>query len=460
LINSRILADGWWPWRRQPTGGRTVFARVHLVRLDLLDAPVVGCTTVAARANGGSTEGVFMTAASIAGSRGFRFLAIAALACVGLGFDGCWTTADLSAPGRFGIGVRLALPLVDDERERSLPVSLWYPTAGAPGIGVPDAAPSPDGPFPLIVLAHGLGDSPTTLSPLAAHLASHGFVVAAPKFPGSILGDPVLELVNDIVNHPADVSLVIDAALGIGEPFPVDLTAVIDRIRIGMAGLSNGGLATYLTTFDRARNDRRIRVAVTLAGGGGDQFTERFFRQIGRRVPLLIVHGTADALIPYDPVAEAVFDNAPVPLVRLTLIGGSHVGYSTLVPTFPNTHPDTIGCLFFPPIDTDDPEAGVAFEYLASRRPDTGVEIDLDTPLPCTFGAEDLPWMEPARQEQLTHASVLAFLLGHFGDSAAERSNALEFLETLFELENDDVVVEAQPGSWSYQAYRGRPRDR
>jgi predicted dienelactone hydrolase len=387
-------------------------------------------------------------ASRIAASKGVRLLAAMVVGLVGLGFGGCWTTLGLSSPGAYGVGVRAGIPLVDAERGREIPVTVWYPAPGEPGVSAPDIAPSPDGPFPLIVFAHGLGDSPATLGPLAVHLASHGFVIAAPKFPGSILADPVLDLVNDIVHHPGDVTLVIDAALGIGEPFPVDVSAVIDPHRIGMLGLSNGGLATYLTTFDRELREPRIRIAVTLAGGGGDQFQPLFY-DFAWPKPLLIIHGTADALIPYEAVSGAVFERSNWPVRRLTLVGGSHIGYSEGIPVFPGTHPDFLACLFFPPIDPNDPEAGIAFEYLAGRTPDTGVEIDLTTPLPCTFGAQNLPAMTPQRQSKLARAGILAYLLAHFGDTLGEKGRALGFLEHDFNAENEDAFFEKQPPPWS-----------
>jgi dienelactone hydrolase len=46
----------------------------------------------------------------------------------------------------------------------------------------PDIEASDDGPFPLVVFAHGVAGYPTEYQFLLAHLASWGFVVAAPDF--------------------------------------------------------------------------------------------------------------------------------------------------------------------------------------------------------------------------------------------------------------------------------------
>src|SRR5262249_56793088 len=73
--------------------------------------------------------------------------------------------------------------------ERSLPTAVWYPTA--PDAGGPDAALASEGrPFPLIVFGHALGSYDSQSTFLTTHLATHGYIVAAPTFPLSSLRAP------------------------------------------------------------------------------------------------------------------------------------------------------------------------------------------------------------------------------------------------------------------------------
>jgi hypothetical protein len=217
-----------------------------------------------------------------------------------------------------------------------------------------------------------------------------------------------------------------------------------------MMGLSYGGLATYPTSFDRELRDDRIKIAMSLAGGGGDILAPLFSDFVHRPLPLLLLHGNADALVDYETTSRAVFQNADWPTLLISLEGGSHVAYLEGVPVLPGTHPDTLACLFFPEIDPTDPEAGIAFEYLTNRVPDTGVSSLGPAPLPCVFGAQNLPWMPMAQQLILTKVSLAAFALAHFGDTAAKRIDAHVFLHEKLAAENAGVTLEVKPWSWDW----------
>ncbi len=68
---------------------------------------------------------------------------------------------------------------------RILVTTILYPAAGTPGSPpVTDATPDrSDGPYPLIVFAHGFGSDVTDYLPLLEKWAAAGFEVAAPLFP-------------------------------------------------------------------------------------------------------------------------------------------------------------------------------------------------------------------------------------------------------------------------------------
>ena len=97
------------------------------------------------------------------------------------GFRSCWTSSELAAAGNHAVGVHTASVLVDPERNREIPISVWYPSEGEAGAVTPEGPLAQNGPYPLIVSAHGLGDRPQSLAKLHEHMASHGFVIAAPR---------------------------------------------------------------------------------------------------------------------------------------------------------------------------------------------------------------------------------------------------------------------------------------
>ncbi len=114
------------------------------------------------------------------------------------------SVADLAtaveAPGDWSVGVRTAE--VTGARGRKLPVEIWYPvdpentgdaqaaTYPFPGLSVASEtgladAPVAPGPFPLVVYSHGNGGLNYVSAFLTEHLASHGFIVAAPNHTGN-----------------------------------------------------------------------------------------------------------------------------------------------------------------------------------------------------------------------------------------------------------------------------------
>src|SRR5690606_26993196 len=81
---------------------------------------------------------------------------------------------------------------------------------------------------------------------------------------------------------------------------------------------SAGGYTTMglLANF----RDPRLRAAVVLAGAslGGSY--------VGPAVPVLFVHGDADAVVPYDR-GRAAYEQVPWPKAFLTIIDGGHADF-------------------------------------------------------------------------------------------------------------------------------------
>ncbi len=70
---------------------------------------------------------------------------------------------------------QVSLTLTDSSRDRTFPVALYSP----------ENLTTVDHSLPVVVISHGLGDTRSNFSDLATHMASYGFVVAAPDHIGS-----------------------------------------------------------------------------------------------------------------------------------------------------------------------------------------------------------------------------------------------------------------------------------
>jgi predicted dienelactone hydrolase len=297
--------------------------------------------------------------------------------------------------------------------ERTLEATLWYPE-GKPG------------PHPLVVYSHGFMSSRGENVPLAELMASHGYVVASVDYPltnGRAPGGPN---VDDAVSQPGDVSFVIDTLTGWSEdarPFE----GSIDPRRIGVAGLSLGGLTTTLVTFHPKLRDPRIAAAVSIAGPAAF-FSPEFFAQAD--VPFLMIAGTGDAMVEFGANAAAT----PAKLRRgglLAIEGGSHTGFAAVADRFPLrllSNPDSLGCAAL----TSNLEARTdenPFSALGSAE--DGIVFEEEPPLPCSNG-ELGDALAAGRQLMITRLATLAFFQSHFAKDGAERASEAAFLrETL-----------------------------
>ena len=168
-----------------------------------------------------------------------------------------------------------------------------------PQFGVPpayeDTAPSPDGPFPIVLFSPGWGNRFNTYLFYAERLASHGFVVAVLTHyrdrsfawdidPKTNLRDP-FEVA--MLNRPRDATFVLTALLtrnmdpnsvlfksmrremvaasghSIGGYAALALAGGDDAVCVGTT-FDNNPLPTPCTSIGKARPDPRIRTIVTL----------------------------------------------------------------------------------------------------------------------------------------------------------------------------------------------------
>ena len=339
------------------------------------------------------------------------------------------TSAARLAPGPFAVSTT-DFTWVDETRptaangdfagsaDRTFAVTLWSPE-GAPG------------PHPLLVYSHGFMSNRHGGSHLAEHMASHGYVVVATDYPLSHFGAPGGPNAMDVVNQPGDVSFLIDSVLGLtadARPFE----GGIDRGRIGVMGLSLGGLTTTLAAFHPDLGDPRIAVAISIAGPSA-MFGPDYFDQAD--VPFLMIAGTHDAMIRYEengaPIPDRITDGGLV-----TLDEASHAAFSSIAagPMRLLGNPDGLGCqslvanLDLEPGDDPFPNLG---------GPSEGLLDASDATMPCEVTFDDA--MSAGRQHWLTTLAVRAFFGQHFAADPGERAGHATFLSETFPAEHEDV---------------------
>lgn len=162
--------------------------------------------------------------------------------------------------------------------------------------------PDGDGPFPLVILGHGLGNTRWTVHETAKGYPPRGYVVAAPTFPMVAVGqDPSRFTAPDLPNQPGDVSVLLDDLLRRSADPEDSLHGKIDPARIGYEGVS-GGAITGLLFLNTCCDDPRID-AVSAGMGyflptgfvGG-----RYRLQPGASPALHMANNSDDELIPFD----------------------------------------------------------------------------------------------------------------------------------------------------------------
>lgn len=182
--------------------------------------------------------------------------------------------------------------------------------------------PKGDGPFPLIVHAHGYGGDRTKFTELLGAWAARGFVVAAPTFPLTNAALPVAQRqVTDIVQQPADVRFVIDSVLTMADKGG-PLAGRIDSDHIGVSGLSLGGGTVYPLLFNPCCRDDRISAMVAMSSVGLVTFDGQA-SDLTRRVPTLVFAGDADAAVRYE-VQRSTWEQLAGPTWLVTVLGGLH----------------------------------------------------------------------------------------------------------------------------------------
>ena len=245
-------------------------------------------------------------------------------------------TYDPFTPGPLPVGMRGGEVSDPARPGRVLPYEVWYPESdGKRG-----------GRRPLVVASHSSGGHKRQLAYLCAHLASHGYVVAAPDHVGSTAADSaerarhaarnnVLSaaardalIARMIADRVPDLRLVISTMLGGGAG---EISRSIDADRVGLVGWSFGGWSVLATP----EADERIGAVAALAPAGASNplpgilpVTLTFAWK--RKVPTLLLAAEGDRFIPLAGVQE-LYARLPSSKAMFILGGADHGHFADLV---------------------------------------------------------------------------------------------------------------------------------
>jgi predicted dienelactone hydrolase len=234
---------------------------------------------------------------------------------------------DPTRPGKLAVGVTTA-DVVDGSRaDRTLPTEIWYPARRTGR----DVEPLPRR-YPLVLIAHGLCGSRLYYDYLATHLASHGFVIAAPDFTGvtraACDAGQVTATIGDLSLDLSLVRRALHDATGPLGPW----ARHVRGIPTGLVGNPLGGIAVV----DAARMDAAFTVIVGLAPAVNADAATPLVDLAPRRA-WMIMGATGDDVVSFTGWTQPFFERLPAPAFLVRFTGGSHTGFSD---ENPETEPD------------------------------------------------------------------------------------------------------------------------
>jgi len=357
------------------------------------------------------------------------------------------TSADILGPGAYGVGVT-TMTFEDTSREtmpngtfpgapsRTLVTEIWYPIDTPSRPATPERRDVPVArarrPYPLVIYSHGFMSDRRGGTYLARQLASRGYVVASPDYPLTFSQAPGGANFFDVAEQPGDIRFLIDRLLAIAAQDGAFLGGAIDAQRIGLTGLSLGGMTTFLAAFDSALRDPRVRAAAPMAGVacmfGADFYADQ-------KIPLLVLHGDIDAIVPYHENAAFAYEEAKAPKYLVTIVGGSHTAFADGIEAIAEgaNNADDLGCRAL----ANGVEDATGVDTFLDRLGGTGAGIIAGDCSRSCQGPRPRA-IRPSRQHQLTILSVVPFFESTLrGDRRAQR-----FLDATLAAENADLVIQ------------------
>jgi len=187
-----------------------------------------------------------------------------------------------------------------------------------------DAPPASNpGRYPLVVFSHGFAGYPEQSVTLTTHLASWGFVVAAPDHVERSL-DGLLGTAGQGVKKSTDVAVLqstLDATVAASNASGV-LHGMVDADRVVAAGHSAGAGAAYAFASADARVKAWISYSVGFGGEGGPAPS-------APKKPGMVMFATHDGIIA--PAASIkVYDGMNTPKYLVSVAGAGHLVFSDI----------------------------------------------------------------------------------------------------------------------------------
>ena len=227
------------------------------------------------------------------------------------------STSSLAKVSQFTVGYQMfAISEPTAGGTRNIPTLLCFPTLnGTSGPAIQY------GPFPFVVFSQGFDVSYRSYLSLVDYWVQNGFVVAMPQYPGTDPASPTGVNRADIVNHPADLSYVIDYFINESKNSG-EFHNLINDNEIGAAGQSDGGDVTLAATVDSVYKDPTIKAIVLLSAAEYSAFSGTYFS--APQVPIYISQGTNDTINP--PYCSIqIYDSASAPKYYVELMGADHL---------------------------------------------------------------------------------------------------------------------------------------
>lgn len=195
-----------------------------------------------------------------------------------------------------------------------------YPVAAATGA---DPAVD-DGPYPLVVFSHGFAGFPEQSVSLTTHLASWGYVVAAPEHVERSLGGLLGTAAQGVAasTDPEVLSATLDLVTATAADPSSPLEGLVDLEHVAVMGHSAGAGAAYRT----AATDDRIDAFVAYSLGSG---SEEDPLGAAPTVPGMVMAGLDDETIPVDATREA-FATLDAPKYLVEVADSGHLVFSDL----------------------------------------------------------------------------------------------------------------------------------
>ena len=249
------------------------------------------------------------------------------------------------------------------------------------GIAVRDAPVIPSVRFPLVIVSHGLLNTPGVLSGITENLASKGYVVAAidHRDGSDAPATPVHMFARVLLNRARDQARILDemstlAQKGTKNGAQHPLGAAIDASAVGLIGFSMGGYGVIthagasldpegeslgfvpeetLSAVIRssrelfAESRRRVGAAVVFApwgGKAGDVWTDAALAEI--KSPMLILAGDQDDISDFGHGIQRIFNKASG-TDRYLLVFQNAQHNLVQVPAPPSAHLDVVPWMTF-----------------------------------------------------------------------------------------------------------------